>query len=180
MIMTLAEQSTQNEGLNAPNCLYSKLNAEQLEKVLSMTRILLEMVEPITSSYSRKKVAIEKLQAEGSPLPISEQVRTELDKSLTMITLEEKFTRYTMGLLELNRAVYHAWDGGELNYAEACAKWQYIDFSAVSAHFQTAATKWLARQSLWDKLQSIKTEPDEGDNASTQLLEDEWEMIEHH
>ncbi len=132
----------------------------------------------LKAHLSLKKVAIEKLRAEGSPLPISEQVRTELDKALTVVTLAEKFDRYLNGYLELNQAVIHAWSNGELDQAQAYAKWQYIDLNATSAQFCTIRTEVAAMQTLWNNLQSIKTEPDEGAVASTQLL-DEWEMIEH-
>ncbi len=177
IITALPEQSTQNERLSVPKYPYPIQNAEQLEKLLSVTRLALEEMGNLRAHLSRKKVAIEKLQAEGSPLPFSEQVRTELDKALTTTTLAERFYRYITAFFELNQAIIHAWNDGELDQAQAYAKWQYLDFNATSAHCHTIGTKVGAMQPLWDKLQSITTEPDERAVASTQLW-DEWEMIE--
>lgn len=178
MIMAIPEQSTQNRGLSDAKYLYPKADVEQLERVLSAVRAALEGVESFRLYFLRVEAAIEKLQAEGSRRPFSERVRAELDKSLTMVTMEEKYVRYMKGLLELNLAVIHAWYDGKLDHAQAYAKWQYVDLLATCAHFHAFATEMLAMQTLVDELQSITTELEEETRASTQLL-DEWVMIGH-
>ncbi|ERF74808.1 hypothetical protein EPUS_03192 [Endocarpon pusillum Z07020] len=178
MIMAIPEQSTQNRGLSGAKYLYPKADVAQLERVLSAVRVLLEGVESIRLYFLRVEAAIEKLQAEGSRLPFPEQVPPELDKSLTMVTVQEKYVRYMKGLLELNQAVIHAWYDGRLDHAQAYAKWQYVDPLATSAHFHAFATEILAMQTLAGELQSITTELEEEARASSQLL-DEWVMIGH-
>ena len=178
IITATPEQSTQNKGLSDAKYLYRKADVEQLERALSAIRVALEGMESIRSYFLRVKAVIEKLQADGSPLPFSEQVRAVLDRSLTMVTVEEKYVRYMKGLLELNQAVIHAWHDGELDHAQAYANWQYFDPLATSAHFQAFANKMPAVKTLMDELQSITTKLDKEPVASTQVL-DEWEMIEH-
>lgn len=173
IITAIPEQSTPNRGPSDAKYLYPPADVEQLERVLSAVRLALEGVESIRLYCLRIEAAIEKLEAEGSPLPFSERDRAELDKCLTMVTAEENHVRHIKALRELNQAVMHA-----LDHAQAYAKWQYFDALASSAHFHAFATKVRAMQALMDELQSITTELEEHALASTQWL-DEWDVIEH-
>ncbi len=177
IITALPEQSTQRLWPSVLEDLFSRQNAEQLEKGLSLNRLMLEEMKKLRAYLRLKKFAIEKLQAEGSTLPISEQIRTELETALTTVTLAEKFKRYITGYFELNQAVLHAYKDGKLDPVQAYANWQHIDLHATSARFHAFGSELGGLQTLCDKLQSIETEPDERAVASTQLW-DEWEIIE--
>ncbi|KAF7510509.1 hypothetical protein GJ744_006355 [Endocarpon pusillum] len=174
-----SEQSTQNRWLSDPKYVCPRVYVQQVERILSTARVSLEGLESIRLYFRRIEAVIEKLQAEGSPLPFSERVRAELAESLTMVTAQENYVRYTKQLHELNQAVIYAWYDGDLDHAQAYAKWQPFDPLAISARFDAFATQALAMQTLSDELQSITTELEEEALASTQLL-DEWVMIDIH
>jgi hypothetical protein len=174
-------QSTAGEGLNKSGTPTWPEFIEHLERLIPNLEALLPEMENLRFCLVSSQVTIDKLQADGARFVISEQLRAELEKNMTMVTEQEGWLRHLKHLLERERALAKAYHNGEAGNLLAWVGRENFNRNSVGPRILEFAASIPAPMKLTANLEETVTRVVAGEDAASTKISDasdkNWELV---